>query len=62
MDKEVWQYEICNVSTDIGSIDANNLLEDDWEPFSSTADEDGIYLFLRKRAIIRIKKKKEVGI
>ena len=47
--EEIWEYEICNIKSDVGSEDANKLLEEGWEPFSTSETEKEIHLWLRRK-------------
>ena len=57
MDKteEIWEYEICNIKSDVGSLDANILLEEGWEPFAASESEKEIHLWLRRKILIEEK-------
>lgn len=53
--EEIWEYEICDIKSDVGSSDANTLLEGGWEPFSASETEKEIHLWLRRKISIEEK-------
>ena len=63
--KQIWEYEICDILNDTGSIDANKLLEQGWEPFAATEGQNPtsgnshIYLWLRQLFTIEEKKRRD---